>query len=136
MRIYKKNTTYLAEPGSFFEGNVQIHGNFMVPQRTHFWGRLVVNGTLELGPESSIEGDVICKNAIIGRESQIKGPLRVDENATICDRAHLHSIEAGGDIILRPGVTVGDVRSDSTVLIFGKINSGTLVGRNVKILGD
>ncbi|MDO9538739.1 MAG: polymer-forming cytoskeletal protein [Methanocalculus sp.] len=136
MRIYKKNTTYLAEPGSFFEGNVQIHGNFIVPQRTHFWGRLVVNGTLELGPESSIEGDVICKSAIIGRESQIKGPLRVDENATICDRAHLHSIEAGGDIILRPGVTVGDVRSDSTVLIFGKINSGTLVGRNVKILGD
>ena len=136
MRIYKKNTTYLAEPGSFFEGNVQIYGDFIVPQRTHFWGRLVVNGTLELGPESSIEGDVICKNAVIGRGSHIKGPLRVDEHATICDGVHLHSIEAGGDIILRPGVTVGDVRSESTVLIFGKINSGTLVGRNVKILGD
>lgn len=136
MRVYKRNTTYLAEPGAFFEGNVHIHGNFMVPTRTHFWGRLVVDGDLELGPQSSVEGDIVCKNAVIGRESTIKGPLRVDENATICDRAHLHSIEAGGDIIIRPGVTVGDVRSENSVLIYGKIHSGTLVGRNVKIIGD
>lgn len=136
MRIYKNKNTYLAEPGSFFEGNVQIHGDFIVPQRTHFWGKLVVNGTLEMGPECSVEGEVICKNAIIGRDSRIKGTLLVDENATICDRVHLLSIDAGGDIILRPGVTVGDVKSQNSVMIYGKINSGTLVGRNVRIIGD
>jgi hypothetical protein len=136
MKIYKDKTTYLAEPGSFFEGNVQIHGDFIVPQRTHFWGRLVVNGTLEMGPECSVEGAVVCKNAIIGRDSRIKGPLLVDENATICDRAHLHSVETGGDLVLRPGVTVGDVKAENSVLIYGKITSGTLVGRNVRIIGD
>lgn len=136
MRIYRSQNTYLAEPGSYFEGNVLIHGNFMVPQRTHFWGKLVVNGDLDLGPLSSVEGDVICKNAIIGHGAVIKGNLYVDENATVCDRAKLRSINAGGNIILRPEVTVGDVRSENNVMIYGRITSGTLVGRNVKIVGD
>jgi predicted acyltransferase (DUF342 family) len=136
MKLYRKGNTYVAPKGAFFDGNVRIDGNLILPPETHVWGKLEVDGTLELGPYSTVGGHVICSSAVIGRDVKIKGPLQALEDVTVSDGAHLHSIKAGGNIILRPGVEVGEVHSDETIYVYGKIKSGKLTGRNVKVLGN
>ena len=61
----------------------------------------MVTGTLELGPRSSVALDVTCWNAVIGSQSKIKGPLVAHGDVTILDHAIVHSIKAGGKVILR-----------------------------------
>jgi predicted acyltransferase (DUF342 family) len=134
--LIQKGDTFFAQKGSYFEGNVKIEGNFVVPAHTHFWGRLTVSGTLELGPRSSVALDVSCWNAVIGSQAKIKGPLVAHGDVAVLDHAAVHSIQAGGKVILRPGVTVGDVTSGDTIFVHGKIKSGKLTGKNMKVLGN
>ena len=129
------NKTYIAPKGSFYDGNVKIKGNFIVPSDIHFWGDLVVEGSLQLGAGSSVGGSVICESVVIGRSVKIKGSVRALKEITISDNVSIGSVKAGGDIIIRPGVKVGDVRSEGTIYIYGKIISERLTGRNVKVLG-
>jgi predicted acyltransferase (DUF342 family) len=134
--VIQKGDTFFAQKGAYFEGNVKIDGNFIVPERTHFWGRLFVTGTLELGPRSSVALDVNCWNAIIGSQSRIKGPIVAHGDVTILDHAIVHSVNAGGKVILRTGVHVGDVTSNDTIIVHGRIKSGKLIGKNMKVLGN
>lgn len=76
--VIQKGSTYYAPKGAYYEGNVRIDGDFIVPARTHFWGRLVVTGKLELGMKSSVALDVECGSAVIGSHARIKGPLVAD----------------------------------------------------------
>jgi cytoskeletal protein CcmA (bactofilin family) len=135
MKVYRHGDTYIAPNGSFFDGNVKIDGNFIVPAETHVWGNMVVAGCLELGPGSTVGGSIEAASIVIGHDARIKGPVRVSETATICDNACLHSIRAGGDITLRPGVTIGDVNSAETIFVYGKVTSERLFGRAVKVYG-
>lgn len=136
MKVYQRGNTYVAPKGSYFDGNVHIPGDFIVPPETHIWGRLDVDGCLELGPSSTVGRDVTCRSGVIGRGVKIKGALTVGENVTISDDVVLGSVSAGGDIILRPGIRVGEVKSDATIFVYGKIESTRLIGRNVKIIGN
>ena len=136
MKVYRQGDSFIAPKGSFFDGNVKIPGDFIVAPDTHFWGRLDVGGCLELGPRSTVGGNITCKKAIIGNQVRIKGSLDVIEDVTVCDEARIRSLHAGGDITLRPGVQVGDVSSDETIFVYGKIKSGKLTGRNVKAVGN
>jgi len=136
VKVYQRGNTYIAPKGSYFDGNVHIAGDFIVPSETHIWGRLDVDGCLELGPLSTVGRDVTCKSGVIGRGVKIKGALTAGENVTISDDVSLESVSAGGDIILRPGVTVGEVRSEATIYVYGKIASTRLIGRNVKVIGN
>lgn len=136
MKVYRHGDTYIAPKGSFFDGNVKIDGNFITPPpETHIWGNMVVAGRLELGPGSTVGGFVEADSIVVGHDARIKGPLRVLETATICDNACLHSIKAGGNITLRPGVRVGAVNSDETIFVYGKVTSERLFGRAVKVYG-
>jgi predicted acyltransferase (DUF342 family) len=134
--VIQKDTTFFAEKGSYFEGNVKINGDFVVPAHTHFWGRLVVTGSLELGPRSSVALDINCWNAVIGSQCRVKGPIVAHGDVTILDHAAVHSIDAGGKVILRPGVIVGDVKSGDAIIVHGRIKSGNLVGKSMKVFGD
>jgi len=136
VKVIRKGGTFYAEKGGYFEGNVRIDGNFIVPARTHFWGRLNVTGNLELGPRSSVALDILCGSAIIGSQCRIKGPIQATGDVTILDHAAVHSIQAGGKVILRTGVHVGDVTSSDTIIVHGRIKSGKLIGKNMKVLGD
>ncbi len=136
MKVYRRGDTYLAPKGAYFDGNVRIDGDFIVPSGTHIWGRLEVFGRLELGPYSTVGGAVYCSSAVIGRKVTINGNLDALEDVTICDEARLGSVKAGGNVVLRPGVEVGDVYSDETIYAIGKIRSGKLTGRNVKVTGS
>ena len=134
--LIRKGNTYFAQKGSYFEGNVKVDGDFVVPPHTHFWGRLTVTGNLELGPRSSVALDISCWGAVIGSQCRIKGPIVAHGDVTILDHASIHSIQAGGKVILRPGVIVGDVTSQDAIIVHGKIKSGNLIGKSMKVLGD
>jgi cytoskeletal protein CcmA (bactofilin family) len=134
--VLRKGSKFFAPPGSYFEGNVKIDGDFVVPARTHFWGKLHVDGNLELGPRSSVTLDIRCNNAIIGSQCRVKGPIVADGDVTVLDHAAVHSIEAGGKVILRTGVSVGNVRSGDMIVVHGKIKSKNLIGKSMKFLGD
>jgi len=135
-KVIQHGETFFAPKGAYFDGNVKIDGNFVVPTHTHFWGRLNVSGRLELGPRSSVALGITCGSAIIGSQVRVKGPIISTGDVTILDNAVVHSIQADGKVILRQGVRVGDVISKDTLIIRGKIKSGKLVGKNVKVFGD
>ncbi|MGD1004336.1 MAG: polymer-forming cytoskeletal protein [Methanoregulaceae archaeon] len=135
-KVIQHGETFFAPKGAYFDGNVKIDGNFVVPAHTHFWGRLNVSGRLELGPRSSVALGITCGSAIIGSQVRVKGPIISTGDVTILDNAVVHSIQADGKVILRQGVRVGDVISKDTLIIRGKIKSGKLVGKNVKVFGD
>ncbi|MDD3407114.1 MAG: polymer-forming cytoskeletal protein [Methanomicrobium sp.] len=134
MKIYRDGDTFIAPKGSYFEGNVKINGDFIAPPDTHFWGHLAVDGNLDLGPRSSVKYKVTCRNAVIGSNVVIGGDVNVEGDITVCDNSKMPLINAGGDVILRPGVEIGDVKSSGTIFIIGKIKSGKLLGRQVKVL--
>jgi predicted acyltransferase (DUF342 family) len=134
--VIRQGDTFFAQKGSYFDGNVKIDGNFIVPAHTHFWGKLDVAGALELGPRSSVALGITCKSAIIGSSVRVKGPLVAEGDVTILDNAAVHSVTAGGKVTLRTGVRVGDVTAQDSLIIHGKIKSGKLIGKNVKVLGD
>ena len=48
----------------------------------------------------------------------------------------VHGWVAGHKVILRTGVHVGDVTSEDTIIVHGKIKSGKLTGKNMKVIGD
>ena len=134
--VIRKGNTYYAQKGTYFEGNVKIEGDFVVPPRTHFWGRLYVTGNLELGPRSSVALDINCSSAVIGSQCRVKGPIQATGDVVILDHATVHSVQAGGRVILRTGVSIGDVTSQDTIVVHGRIKSGNLVGKNMKVLGN
>lgn len=134
--LIQKGNTFFAQKGSYFEGNVKIDGDFVVPPHTHFWGRLNVTGNLELGPRSSVALGINCGSAVIGSQCRVKGPIIANGDVTILDHASVHSIQADGRVILRPDVIVGDVTSRDEIIIHGKIKSGNLIGKSMKVLGN
>ncbi|MDD3621062.1 MAG: polymer-forming cytoskeletal protein [Methanofollis sp.] len=136
MKVYQRGDTYIAPKGSFFDGNVYIPGSFIVPAETHIWGRLDVDGCLELGPLSTVGDDVTCGSGVIGPGVRIKGTLSSAGTLTISDGAVINGVNARGDIILRPGADVGEVRSEATIYVYGKIVSTKLTGKNVKVMGN
>ncbi|OPY39259.1 MAG: Polymer-forming cytoskeletal [Methanoregula sp. PtaU1.Bin051] len=134
--VIRQGDTFFAKSGDYFDGNVKIDGDFIVPAHTHFWGRLDVTGRLELGPRSSVALGITCGSAIIGSNVRVKGPIAASGDVTILDNAVVHSVEAGGKVTLRPGVRVGDVTAQDSLIIHGKIKSGKLIGKSIKVLGD
>jgi cytoskeletal protein CcmA (bactofilin family) len=135
VKIYRWDETFIVPRGAFFEGNVRIDGDLLVPRDTHFWGRLVVEGDLTLGPCSTVGGGVWCANAAIGNHVRIRGPLVAVGDVMVCDGAAIGMIRAARDVTLRPGVRVGDVVSGRSILVQGKVESGRLLGRMVKVVG-
>jgi len=135
VKIYRWNDTFIVPGGAYFEGHVHIDGDLLVTRNTHFWGRLVVEGDLTLGPYSTVAAGVWCGNAIIGDHVRIRGPLVAIGDVLVCDGAVIGMIKAARDVRLRPGVRVGDVVSGRSILVQGKVESGRLLGRTVKVVG-
>ena len=134
--VIRQGDTFFAQRGAYFDGNVKIDGNFIVPPRTHFWGRLDVRGRLELGPRSTVAFGITCGSAIIGSSCRIKGMIVAEHDVTILDHAVTHDVTAGGKVTLRTGVHVRDVTAGDALVIHGRIKSGKLIGKTVKVLGD
>lgn len=135
-RLKRSGDVFLAERGAVFDGNLRVPGDLVLPPDSHVWGDLLVNGRLDLGPHSTVGGRVDCREAMIGHHAAVRGPLIGTGDITVADGAHVKGIETTGTVLLRPGVTVGDVRTEGLILIHGRITSGLLVGRQVKVFGN
>jgi cytoskeletal protein CcmA (bactofilin family) len=135
-RLKRCGDVYLAESGAIFDGNLRVPGHLVLPPDCHVWGDLVVNGRLDLGPHGTVGGRCACHEALVGHHATVRGSLASSGDVTVADGAHVAGIEAGGTVRLRPGATVGDVRTDGLILIHGRITSGLLVGRQVKVFGN
>ena len=135
-RLKRCGDVYLAERGAIFDGNLRVPGHLVLPPDCHVWGDLVVNGRLDLGPHGTIGGRCACHEALIGHHATVRGGLTSSGDVTVADGAHVAGIETGGTVRLRPGAIVGDVRTDGLILIHGRITSGLLVGRQVKVFGN
>jgi len=57
-------------------------------------------------------------------------------DVTLLDHCVVYSVTAGGKVILRPDVRVGDVTSSDAILVHGKIKSGKLTGKSMKVIGN
>lgn len=134
MKIFVHGETCYVPRGAYFEGSVRIEGNLVAPFGTHFWKQMVVSGDLELGPCSSVAGTVSCRNALIGGRAILKGELAAEGTVYVCDRAVIRAIRAGDDVVLRPGVIVGEVATSGTITVIGKVLSDGLEGRKVVVL--
>lgn len=135
-RLKRCGEVFLAENKAVFDGNLRVPGHLILPSDCHVWGDLVVNGRLDLGPNGTVGGRVVCREAAIGHHAAVRGPLSATGDVTVADGAHVHAIETAGTVLLRPGVTVGDVRTEGLILIHGRITSGLLLGRQVKVFGN
>jgi cytoskeletal protein CcmA (bactofilin family) len=135
-RLKRCGDVYLAEAGAIFDGNLRVPGHLVLAPDCHVWGNLVVNGRLDLGPHGTVGGRCACHEALVGHHATVRGGLTSTGDVTVADGAHVRSIEAGGTVRLRPGATVGDVKTDGLILIHGRITSGLLVGRQVKVFGN
>jgi cytoskeletal protein CcmA (bactofilin family) len=135
-RLKRCGDVYLAERGAIFDGNLRVPGHLVLGPDCHVWGDLVVNGRLDLGPHGTVGGRCACHEALVGHHATVRGPLTSTGDVTVADGAHVAGIEAGGTVLLRPGASVGDVRTDGLILIHGRITSGLLVGRQVKVFGN
>jgi hypothetical protein len=134
VKIRVHGETCYAPRGAYFDGNVRIEGNLVAPFGTHFWKHLTVSGDLELGPCSTVAGHVSCRNALIGGRAIVKGNFTAEGTVFVCDRAVIRSIRAGGDVILRPGVIIGDVVTPGMITVIGKVLSDRLEGSKVVVL--
>jgi len=134
VKILVHGETCYAPWGAYFDGSVRIEGNLVAPFGTHFWKHLTVSGDLELGPCSTIAGHVSCRNALIGGRAIVKGDLTAEGTVFACDRAVIRSIRAGGDVVLRPGIIVGEVVTPGTITVIGKVHSDRLEGWKVVVL--
>lgn len=135
-RLKRCGEVFLAEQGAIFDGNLRVPGHLVLPHDCHVWGDLVVNGRLDLGPHGTVGGRCACHEALIGHHATVRGGLASTGDVTVADGAHVAGIEAAGTVLLRPGASVGDVRTDGMILIHGRITSGLLVGRQVKVFGN
>ena len=134
MKIRVSGETCYAPRGAYFDGNVRIEGNLVAPFGTHFWKHLTVSGDLELGPCSTVAGHVSCRNALIGGRVVVKGILTAEGTVFVCDRAVIRGIQAGGDVILRPGIIIGDVVTPGMITVIGKVLSDRLEGSKLVVL--
>jgi predicted acyltransferase (DUF342 family) len=134
MKLLVHGETCYAPWGAYFDGSVRIEGNLVAPFGTHFWRHLSVSGDLELGPTSRVAGNVSCRNALIGGRAIMKGDLTAEGTVFACDRAVIRAIRAGGDVVLRPGMIVGEVVTPGTITVVGKVLSDRLEGWKVVVL--
>ncbi|HJJ90787.1 MAG TPA: polymer-forming cytoskeletal protein [Methanocorpusculum sp.] len=134
MKVFVKDRTYLAEPGSYFKDSVKIDGDFIVPPKTQFWKDLVVIGHLSLGVCSRIGGNVACNGAVISCGCLIEGELNSGfEQLTVCDNAKVRVIHSKGNVLLRPGIISDEVYGNN-ILVMGKIHCGKLMGKNTRVI--
>ena len=69
--VLQKGNTFYAQKGSYFEGNVKIDGDFIVPAHTHFWGRL----TVTMLPDGSASTQITAQVPVEGTTTAIGNGL-------------------------------------------------------------
>ena len=122
LRKHARTNTHIAPSTSFFESAISLDTNLITGTRVHFWDSLEVCGKLALGPNSTVKGDVVVKNAIIGANARISGTLTISENAILLQGATMNRIICNGNLKICEGVIAEYVEAAGTIEIMGNAN--------------
>jgi cytoskeletal protein CcmA (bactofilin family) len=133
LRYHKASNTYIARRRSYFENDVIIDGNFIAGAASCFWKGLVVRGTLKLGKNSSVRGNVKADDIVIGPGCEINGNVEAYNDLKFFDSVTVNGLAtAGRTISIRPGCSLGFAKANETLELIGKVHikeieSGTKV---------
>jgi cytoskeletal protein CcmA (bactofilin family) len=123
LRYHKASNTYIARRRSYFENDVIIDGNFIAGAAASFWKGLSVKGTLKLGKESSVRGNVKADDIVIGPGCEINGNVEAYNDLKLFDSVTVKGLAiAGGTISIRPGCSLGFARANATLELIGKVH--------------
>jgi len=123
IRYHADTNTYVIQKKAFFEDNVAVDGNMIVGAGANFWKNLKVSGSLELGKGSFVKYDVKADNALIGPHTEIGGSIEVASNLTLLDDVRVaKSATSGGEMLVRPGCSIGFAKADNTLELVGKVD--------------
>ncbi len=122
IKYHPGSNTYIIQKKAYFENSVLLKGNLIVGAGCNFWQELRVEGTLELGKNSLVKGNVQAHNAIIGPHCEVRGNLQVDKDLTLMDDVNiLGSATCGGQMFVRPGCSMGFVKAEKLLELVGKV---------------
>jgi cytoskeletal protein CcmA (bactofilin family) len=133
IKYHEDSNTYIARKNTYFEGDVNIDGNFIVGPGSNFWKDLNVKGILKLGKATFVKGNIKADEAIIGARSEINGNIEVLGDLKIFDSAQINgSAVAGKEMLVRPGCKIKFAKASNTMELVGKVSikeieSGTKV---------
>ncbi len=97
--------------GTVVEGNINCKSD--IRNDGSIKGSLNCGAKVIIGPTVSVEGDVICKSAVV--EGSFDGKLNASELLNIRESANVNGEIRYGKLIVQPGaVLVGDVRMNGT----------------------
>ncbi len=87
--------------GTVFEGNITIDGSARIDGK--FKGKIEAKGTVVVGKNGKVEGDVIAKNAVIGGE--VKGTIKVQDRVEFETGARFDGEVYCKTLVVQEGVT-------------------------------
>jgi cytoskeletal protein CcmA (bactofilin family) len=100
----KPYTDLLGKTNRIVEGTI-IKGDIVSQADFRLDGELIGNfqtsGKIVIGPEGSITGDIICKNADI--EGKFNGKIQVEEILNVKSKATIHGEVSVGKLSVEPG---------------------------------
>ncbi|AEH60156.1 conserved hypothetical protein [Methanosalsum zhilinae DSM 4017] len=133
IKYHSPTGTYIVQKGAYFEEDLIIEGNLLTGSGVNFWKGLEVSGKLELGKRCTVNRDISAKSAVIGSSCHIKGSIEVNSELMILDNSTIDQAAISkGKMFVRPGCSIGFVRSSEVLELVGKVNvkeieSGTKV---------
>lgn len=121
IKYHPRSNTYVIEKRAFLEEDLTLDGNVIVGQEAKFWKNLTVTGRLELGKGSIVKGNVKARSALVCSEAKVLGNIETVSELILLDRAKINVAACQGDIRVRPGCTLDDVKADGTLELVGKV---------------
>ena len=133
IKYHSPSSTYIVQKGAYFEEELIVEGNLLTGSDVNFWRGLDVSGKLELGKGCTVNRDISARSAVIGSNCQIGGSIEVNSELVILDNTTIDQAAISkGKMFVRPGCSIGFVRSSEVLELVGKVNikeieSGTKV---------
>lgn len=123
IRYHADTNTYIIRRKAFFENSIKIDGNVIVGSGANFWKDLEVSGSLQLGKESFVKGDIKANDALIGTRCEIGGNIEVANDLTMLDNVKIKgSAICGNEMSVRPGCQVKFVKAATALELIGKVD--------------
>jgi UDP-3-O-[3-hydroxymyristoyl] glucosamine N-acyltransferase len=132
IRAHRESNTLIITKNSSYTRPIAHRVNLILGINARCMEQVAIDGSLELGKNAQITGNVWAKKAILGPGSIIYGDLTVDGDLTALDKAKVvgHVLVVGGAFI-RPGVRFGSLDVGGLIEIQGKPPSQHIKGKMV-----
>lgn len=132
IRAHRESNTLIITKNSSYTRPIAHRVNLIMGINARCMEQVAIDGSLELGKNAQITGNVWAKDVILGPGSIIYGGLTVDGDLTALDNAKVvgHVLVVGGAFI-RPGVRFGSLDVGGLIEIQGKPPSKHINGKMV-----